>query len=108
MQIGENAGFARLDDMLEKAAEVAGAGTAGVDQRGHAAAASRIGRVDTERGAAPIDMGVKVDEPRSDKPPADVTGFGRFARLDGMADRRDAAIVKGNIGYPVQALRGID
>ncbi|MGF6425162.1 hypothetical protein ABIE91_000382 [Bradyrhizobium elkanii] len=64
VQIGEDADLARLDHMLAEAGKVARAGAAGVDRGGDAGVAAKFLGVDAERGAAPIDMRVQVDDPR--------------------------------------------
>ena len=65
VQIGEDAHLARLDHVLAEAREIARAGAAGVDRRGDAGGAAELLGVDAERGAAPIDMGVQVDQARA-------------------------------------------
>ena len=55
---------AALDDVAAEALEVARSRGAGVDQRGDAARLRIDIRIDAERGAAPIDMRVQVDQPR--------------------------------------------
>jgi hypothetical protein len=52
--------------MLAEAGEIAGAGAAGIDGGGDARGAAKFLGVDAERGAAPIDVGVQVDQPRRD------------------------------------------
>ena len=53
----------RLDHMLEKAEIVARPRAAGVDQR-RATAASQSQGIDAQRGAAPIDVGMQIDQAR--------------------------------------------
>lgn len=64
VEISENADLARLDHMLAKACEIARSGAAGIHRRGDAGAAAEFLGIDAERGAAPIDMGVQIDQPR--------------------------------------------
>src|SRR5215831_11701230 len=56
--------------MTSKTMEVAGASAAGVDKRRRPAAPRHLGRIDTERGPAPIDVRVEIDQPRHDEEPA--------------------------------------
>src|SRR5215471_16722631 len=56
--------------------EVAGTGAAGVDERRRPAAARYSGRIDTERGPTPIDVRVKIDQPRHDEEPARIHNLG--------------------------------
>ena len=46
MEISENARLAGFDDMLEKSAKVARAGTSGVDESCNATLAGSVGRID--------------------------------------------------------------
>ncbi len=108
MEVSENARLARFDDMLEKSEEVAWAGASGVDQGRDAALAGSVRRIDPKRGAAPIDVGMKIDEARRDQSSADVADVSPFCRLDIFPDCRDAARSKGNVGCPVEVLRRID
>jgi hypothetical protein len=62
VQIGEDADLRRLDHVLAEAHEIAGPGGAGVDGGGDAGGAAEFLRVDAERRAAPVDVGVQVDE----------------------------------------------
>ncbi len=66
MQIGKDAHLAALDHMLAEPRKVAGAGAAGIDCGRDAGAAAEILGVDAERGAAPVDMGVQIDQSRCD------------------------------------------
>ena len=66
VQIGQNADLARLDDVLAEAREITRAGAAGVDRRGDAGGAAELLGVDAERGAAPIDVGVQIDQTGGD------------------------------------------
>jgi hypothetical protein len=62
--------------MAAEPVENAGAGAAGIDECRRAAPARYLCRVDTQRGPAPIDMGVEVDQPGYDEQPADIDGLG--------------------------------
>ena len=64
-------------------------------------------RIDAERGAAPIDMGMQIDQSgRHDGAGhlANVARFGRKAR----SDARDFAVGEGHIGHGIELLRGVD
>ena len=63
--------------------------------------------VDAERRAAPIDMGVKVDEARRDDLAGHVFHV-RARRRETRADRGDLAGCEGDIGHHVDALRWIE
>ena len=62
--------------MASKTMEVAGTGTAGVDERRRPAAARHFGRIDAERGPTPINMRVEIDQPRHDEEPARIHNLG--------------------------------
>ncbi len=66
VQIGQNANLARLDDVLAEAREIARAGAAGVDRRGDAGGAAELLGIDAERGSAPINVGVQIDQTGGD------------------------------------------
>jgi hypothetical protein len=90
-----------------EAGEVAGAGAAGIDQSGGAAASRDGGGVDPDRGAAPIDMGVQVDQPGRDEQTADIAGVGR-GFVDALADGDDLPAGESDVAAGVDSLRGID
>ena len=93
--------------MLAEAGEVAGPGAAGVDRGGDAAVAAELVGVDAERGAAPIDMGVQVDQAGRDDEARDVAHIGARV-VKPVADLRDLAGGEGDIGDPVEILRRVD
>jgi hypothetical protein len=62
-----------------KAVEIAGTGTAGIDEGRRSTALGHFGGIDTERGAAPVDMRVKIDQPGDDQEPAHVDDVGTAA-----------------------------
>ena len=108
MQIGEDAHLAALDHVFAESRKVAGPGTTGIDRSGDARAAAKIFGVDAERGAAPVDVGVQVDEARGDDKAgyiADV-GFGIGAQRG--PDARHLAPGEGDVGHRVELLRRID
>src|SRR6516165_6531224 len=55
--------------MTSKTMEITGAGAAGVDERRRPATTRHFGRIDTERGPAPIDVRVEINQPRHDEEP---------------------------------------
>ena len=82
VDVGQDARPGRLDHVLAEAGEIACAGAAGVDEGRRAAAPrDRLG-VDAQRGAAPVDVRVQVDQPRRDDPSADVAHLARPAGGD--------------------------
>ena len=97
MQIGEDAHLARLDHVLAEAGEVAGPGAAGIDRRGHAGRAAELLGVDAERGAAPIDMGVQVDQAGRDDVARHVAHLGPRIGLELVSDPRHLAAGKSDI-----------
>ena len=88
--------------MAAKALEVAGPGAAGVDRRRDAARSAELLGVDAERGAAPVDMGVQVDEARRHDVAGDVAHISALTRQP-VAERRHPAIAEGDVGDPVGA-----
>ena len=96
-----------LDHMFAETCKVAGAGAAGVDRGRNPGAAAEILGVDAERRAAPIDVGVQIDQPRSD----DCAGHVAVVRSLGVqvgADAGDLAVCEGYVGHGIELLRGID
>ncbi|GMO90059.1 hypothetical protein BwSH17_77590 [Bradyrhizobium ottawaense] len=108
VQISKDADLARLDHMLAEAGEIAGSGAASVDRRGDAGEAAELLGIDAERGAAPIDMGVEIDQPRRHDELRDVAHLGARVGLEGAADRRHLAAGKGDIGHGIELLGGVD
>src|ERR1700680_1301609 len=106
MQIGEDARLAPFYHMLAEAAEVAGPGAARVDRRGHPALPRELVRIDAERGAAPIDVGVQVDEPRHDDFAGDIADVGRGSVMPAHAC--DLAAREGDVGNRVEVLGRVD
>src|SRR5882724_7048516 len=93
--------------MPAEAEEIAGAGTAGVDKGGRAAPLCDQSGINTERGAAPIDMSVQIYEPRHDNQAACIDSLDTVARQV-RPDRGNLAIGKGNVGDLVAPVRRID
>ena len=94
-----------LDHVLAEAVEIAGPGAAGIDEGGDAAGARQQLGLDTQGRAAPVDMGVQVDQAGRDDLAFDVA---RVGPSEPVADRRDLAAGEGDVGHLVDALRGID
>ena len=90
-----------LDHVLAEAREVAGPGAAGIDEGRDAARSREQLGLDTERGTAPIDMRVQVDEAGGDDLARDVA---RVLAGQAVADGRDLAACEGDVGHPVDAL----
>ena len=80
-----------------KAVEVAGPGAAGVDQRRRARAPGDRLRLHAEAGAAPVDVGVQVDQPRHHEVPVGGDHVARLAGLDRRLDRGDLAVLERDI-----------
>ena len=105
VEIGEDPHRSRwADDMLQESGIIARPRAAGVDER-RASATSETERVDPQRSAAPIDMGMEVDEARRDDKAADVLDHGA-GKL--RANSRDAPILEADIRHRVDALGRID
>ena len=98
----------RLDDVLAEAGKVSRPGAAGVDGGRDAAAAAELGGIDAERGAAPVDMGVEVDQTGGDDPAADVALDGVRAGLQPLADLGHLAAREGDVGDAVAVVRRVD
>ena len=105
VEVGQDADGRGFDHVLAEAVEVARPGAAGVDGRGDAAGAGQQLRLDAERGAAPIDVGVQVDQAGRDDLAANVT---RVGAGEAVTDRRHLAAGEGDVGHLVDALRGVD
>ena len=105
VEIGQDADRRRLDHVLAKAVEVARAGAAGIDEGGDAAGAGQKLGLDAERRAAPVDVGMQIDEAGRDDLACDVAHV--LARQI-VADGRDLAVREGDVGHLVERLRGID
>ena len=107
IQIGQDADGRRLDHVAAKSGKVAGTGASGIDQGGGAAAPGDGGSIDADRGTAPIDVGMKVDQPGRNEKTADVAGVARRV-IDALADRDDFPFGKSNVASGVDPLRRID
>ena len=105
VEIRDDAQRRRLDDMTTKAVEIAGPGAAGVDEGRRSTAPRHFGGIDAERGAAPIDMGVEIDQPGHDEEPA---GIDNLTAGEIMPDRGNFPLVEGDIGRFVTPARRID
>ena len=67
-----------------------------------------LGGVDPERGAAPIDMGVQVDQAGHDDLAGDIDDLRRRRRGSIAADRGDLAVRESDVGDLVAPVRRID
>jgi hypothetical protein len=106
MQVGEDAHLRGLDHVLAEAGEVAGTGAAGIDGSGDARGAAELLRVDAERGAAPVDVGVQVDQAGRDDKARDVANVGGAVEIG--ADAGNLARGEGDVRYGIEPLGGID
>src|SRR5262249_13095432 len=79
-----------------------------VDRGGDAGHAAEVLRIDAERGAAPIDVGVQVDQPRRDDVLRDITDVGPGIAFQSWADALHLAAGKRPVGYRVELLRRVD
>ena len=94
MQIGIDARPRRLDHMLGEAREIAGAGRTRIDRGGDAALLRIEIGIDAERGAAPINMGVEIDEAWRHDEARHILDLGRRVALEVRAEGRDLALAK--------------
>ncbi len=108
MQISENANLARLDHVLAEAREITRASAAGVDRRGDAGGAAELLGIDAERGAAPIDVGVQIDQAWGDDVTRHVAHVGARIGLEPVSDHDHLAGGEGDIRYGVELLGGIN
>src|SRR4029079_7542534 len=83
-------------------------GASSIDERGDAAFFGEVVGIDSQRGAAPINVGMQVDEARRNDHPGDVFHLRMPRPLDLLAEGRDPTAGKGNVHKPVYALRRID
>jgi hypothetical protein len=107
VQVGEDAHLGGLDDVLAKAHPVAGAGRAGIDGRRDAAPPAELLRIDAERGAAPINVGVQVDEPRRHDEPGHVADVRAARSVETRPDPGDIAGLERDVGDGVELLRRV-
>ena len=108
VEIRQDADRRGLDDVGAKAVEVAGPGAAGIDQGGGARAQGHWLRLDAEAGAAPVDVGVQVDQPRHHEAAVGGHDLTRLAGIDRRLDGGDLAVLERHVPPLVAALGGID
>ncbi len=94
--------------MAAKAEEIAGAGTAGVDEGGGAALGGEAVGIDAERGAAPIDVAVQIDEAGRDDAARGIDDLRCPVGRNVGVDRGDAAIGDGDIALRIEVGGRID
>ena len=104
---GDDAQRRRLDHMAAKTVKIAGPGAAGIDESRRSAPPRDFGRIDTERGPAPIDMRMEIDQPGYQEESADIDDFGTVIR-EIVPDPGHFSIAKSNVGRLVAAARRID
>ena len=107
VEIGDDAQRRRFDYMTAKTMEIPWAGTPRIDKSRGSALPRDLGRIDPERGAAPIYVCVQVDQPGHDQKPTRIDDLRPSVGQIG-ADRFDPAIGKSDIGRLVEPARGID
>ena len=108
VQVGQDAHLRRLDHVLAETGEVTWPRAAGVDRCRHAGGAAELLRVDAERGAAPVDVGVQVDEARGDDKAGYIADVGFGVGAQRGPDARDLAAGESDVGHRVELLRRID
>ena len=108
MQIGQNADLARLDHVLAESQKITRTGAAGVDRRSDAGRAAKLLGIDAERGAAPIDVGVQIDQAGADDVTRHIPHLGCRIGLQFASDRCHLAGGEADILHGVELLRGIN
>jgi hypothetical protein len=93
--------------MAAKTVEIAGPGAAGIDKSCRSALPRHFGRIDAERGPAPIDVRVEIDQAGHDEKPAGIDDFGPAVR-EIRPDPGHFSDAESNIGRLVAAARRID
>src|SRR5262249_47462753 len=94
--------------MLAEARKIAGPGAAGIDGGGDAGGAAKFLGVDAERSAAPIDMGMQVDQPGGDDGAGDVADIRARIGFKSLPDHGDLAAREGDVGRGIQFLGRVD
>ncbi len=104
IEISEDSDRGRTDHMAQEPRKVAWSRAPGVDQR-RAASPGEPERIDAQGRAAPIDMGVKINEARRHDVPGHVANVapGEF-----FADLGDAAALEADVHDGVDPLRRIE
>jgi hypothetical protein len=108
MQIGKDADLARLDHMPAEAGKIARTGAAGIDRGRHPGGATELLRVDAERSAAPVDMGVEIDQSRRDDGVGYIANVGSGIGFQIGAHLRHLAGGEGNVPHRVKLLGRVD
>src|SRR5215471_2736349 len=93
--------------MAAEPVENARAGTAGVDECRRPAPSRYLGRIDTERCPAPIDVRVEIDQPGHDEQPAHINGLGTAGR-EIAPDFSYFSVAEGDIGHLVASVCWVD
>src|SRR5438128_11485693 len=86
--------------------EITGPGAAGIDKSRRPTAPRHLGRIDAERGPAPIDMRVEIDQPGHDEEPAGVDNVAAAGEI--MPDRGHLSIAASDVGRLVAPACRID
>jgi hypothetical protein len=104
---GDDAQRRWLDHMAAKTVEIAGPGAAGIDESRRSAPPRHFSRIDTERGPAPIDMRMEIDQPGYHEEPAHIDDFGTVIR-EIVPDPGHFSVAKSDVGRLVATARRID
>src|SRR5262249_60462631 len=108
MEIREDAHLAAFDHMFAESRKVTGPRATGIDRSSDAGTAAKIFGVDAERGAAPVDVGVQVDEARGDDKAGYIADVGFAIGAERGADARPPAARESDVSHRVELLRWID
>jgi hypothetical protein len=102
------ANLARLDHVLAKTRKITRAGATGVDRRGDAGGTTKLLGVDAERGAAPIDVGVQIDQAGGDDVARHVAHISSGIGLELLSDHGHLAAGEGDIPHGIEFLGGVN
>ena len=106
VQERQDAHLRPLDHVAAEPRDIAGAGGPGVDHRGDAAGPGIGVRVHAERGAAPIHVGVQIDQAGHHHAAGDIPHIARRAEI--LADGGHFSLGECDVGHGIVVLRGVE
>ena len=108
VQVGEDARFAAFDDVAAEARKIARTGAAGIDRGGDTRRAAKIVGINTQGRAAPIDVGVQIDEAGCDDIAFDVAHLRVSPGFKGFCNAGRLAADETDIHHAVDVLGWVD